>query len=85
MAKTAAKTPKVQSTLSISQQMASLAELVEQLEDPEIELETALKLYEEGVKLSGAIQHTLEVAEQRVAQVAEDGSLPDEEHAEGED
>ncbi|NDH41032.1 MAG: exodeoxyribonuclease VII small subunit [Gammaproteobacteria bacterium] len=55
--------------------MANLAELVERLEDPEIELETALKLYEEGVKLSGAIQHTLEEAEQRVAQVTEDGSL----------
>lgn len=55
--------------------MANLAELVERLEDPEIELETALKLYEEGVKLSGAIQRTLEEAEQRVAQVTEDGSL----------
>jgi exodeoxyribonuclease VII small subunit len=55
--------------------MADLAELVERLEDPEIEIETALKLYEEGVKLSGAIQHTLEEAEQRVAQVTEDGSL----------
>lgn len=70
-----AKTPKAKSAPSISQQMANLAELVERLEDPEIELETALKLYEEGVKLSGAIQHTLEEAEQRVAQVTEDGSL----------
>ena len=70
-----AKTPKAKSAPSVSQQMENLAELVERLEDPEIELETALKLYEEGVKLSGAIQRTLEEAEQRVAQVTEDGSL----------
>ena len=52
-------------------------ELVEQLEDPEIELEAALVLYEKGVKLSGSIQKILESAEQRVAQVAADGSLLD--------
>ena len=57
--------------------MAALTELVEQLEDPEIELEAALKLYEEGVKLSSAIQKTLESAEQRVAQIAADGTMSD--------
>ena len=55
--------------------MTELSELVEQLEDPEIELEAALVLYERGVKLSGSIQKVLESAEQRVAQVAADGSL----------
>ena len=55
--------------------MTELSELVEQLEDPEIELEAALVLYEKGVKLSGSIQKILESAEQRVAQVAADGSL----------
>lgn len=59
---------------SITQQMNELSELVEQLEDPEIELETALVLYEKGVQLSGSIQKTLESAEQRVTQVAADGS-----------
>ena len=63
--------------------MTELSELVEQLEDPEIELETALVLYEKGVKLSGSIQKTLESAEQRVAEVA-DGALPGEDDAEGE-
>ena len=63
---------------SITQQMNELSELVEQLEDPEIELEAALVLYEKGVKLSGSIQKTLESAEQRVAQVAADGSLLEE-------
>lgn len=64
--------------------MTELTELVEQLEDPEIELEAALVLYEKGVKLSGSIQKTLESAEQRVAQVAADGALPEEDDAEGE-
>ena len=61
--------------------MAELNELVEQLEDPEIELEAALVLYEKGVKLSGNIQKILESAEQRVSQVAADGSLLDEDEA----
>ena len=63
---------------SITEQMTALSELVEQLEDPEIELEAALVLYEKGVRLSGSIQKTLESAEQRVAQVAADGSLQEE-------
>ena len=61
--------------------MTELSELVEQLEDPEIELEAALVLYEKGVKLSGSIQKILESAEQRVAQVAAAGSLLEEDEA----
>ena len=64
---------KADSAPSISQQMNELSELVEQLENPEIELEAALVLYEKGVQLSGSIQKTLESAEQQVAQVAADG------------
>ena len=52
------------------------------LENPEIELETALKLYEEGVKLSSAIQKTLEEAEQRVVQVTQDGLVQEEDLSE---
>ena len=76
-----AKTSKAVSSPSITEQMTELSELVEQLEDPEIELEAALVLYEKGVKLSGNIQKILESAEQRVAQVAADGSLLDEDEA----
>ena len=76
-----AKSSKAASSPSITQQMTELSELVEQLEDPEIELEVALGLYEKGVKLSGSIQKILESAEQRVAQVAADGSLLDENEA----
>ena len=61
--------------------MTELSELVEQLEDPEIELEVALVLYEKGVKLSDSIQKILESAEQRVAQVAADGTLLEEDEA----
>ena len=76
-----AKSSKAASSPSITQQMTELSELVEQLEDPEIELEVALVLYEKGVKLSGSIQKILESAEQRVAQVAADGSLLEEDEA----
>lgn len=77
-----AKSSKTSPTPTLSQQMTALAELVEQLENPEIELETALKLYEEGVKLSSAVQKTLEEAEQRVAQVTEDGRVREEDLSE---
>lgn len=76
-----AKSSKAESSPSITEQMTELSGLVEQLEDPEIELEAALVLYEKGVKLSGNIQKILESAEQRVAQVAADGSLLDEDEA----
>ena len=72
-----AKSSKAVSSPSITEQMTELSELVEQLEDPKIELEAALVLYEKGVKLSDSIQKILESAEQRVAQVAADGSLLD--------
>ena len=79
-----AKSSKTTASPSITQQMTELSELIEQLEDPEIELEAALVLYEKGVQLSGSIQKTLESAEQRVAQVTADGSLIEEEDASGE-
>ena len=69
------KMTKGDAALSITQQMNELSELVEQLENPEIELEAALLLYEKGVQLSGNIQKTLESAEQRIAQVSPDDSL----------
>ena len=71
------KTSKKKGSPSITEQMTALSELVEQLEDPKIELEAAIVLYEKGVKLSGSIQKILESAEQRVTQVAADGSVLD--------
>ena len=72
------KTSQKKDSPSITEQMTALSDLIEQLEDPEIELEVALVLYEKGVKLSGSIQKTLQSAEQRIAQVAADGSLLEE-------
>ena len=76
------KSSKPSSPPTLSQQMTELGELVEQLESPEIELETALKLYEEGVKLSSTIQKTLEDAEQRIVQVTQDGLVQEEDLSE---
>lgn len=76
------KSSKTSSPPTLSQQMTELGELVEQLENPEIELETALKLYEEGVKLSSTIQQTLEDAEQRIVQVTQDGLVQEEDLSE---
>jgi len=78
------KSTKDKSALSISAQMTTLSELVEKLEDPEIELEAALVLYEQGIALSSSIQKTLEAAEQRVTQVAANGSLLEDEDSPGE-
>ena len=78
------KSTQNKAALSISAQMTTLGELVEKLEDPEIELEAALVLYEQGIALSGSIQKTLEAAEQRVTQVAANGSLLEEEDPPGE-
>ena len=76
------KSSKTSSPPTLSQQMTELGELVDQLENPEIELETALKLYEEGVKLSSTIQKTLEDAEQRIVQVTQDGLVQEEDISE---
>ena len=76
-----AKSSKAPSSPSITEQMTELSDLVEQLEDPEIALEAALVLYEKGVKLAGNVQKILESAELRVAQVAADGSLLEEDEA----
>jgi exodeoxyribonuclease VII small subunit len=50
--------------------LAELERRVKRLEAGEIPLEEALALYEEGVELARACHERLEVAEQRVAQLA---------------
>ena len=51
---------------SFETNLARLNEIVEQMEAPEITLETALELYEEGMRLSGVCQKQMEEAEGRV-------------------
>lgn len=56
-------------------QIAALTDIVEKLEDPEVSLEESLTLYETGIKLAQQAGKTLELAEQRVALLTEDGEL----------
>lgn len=58
---------------SLQQKMDALTALVEQLEDPDLPLESALKLYESGMALASAAQQALDRAEQRVAIINEQG------------
>jgi exodeoxyribonuclease VII small subunit len=62
-------------THSLADQMAQLSALVERLEDPDLPLEEALTLYEQGIKLSTAAQKILDLATQRVAMIRDDESL----------
>jgi exodeoxyribonuclease VII small subunit len=50
----------------LSQQLDELAELVKALENPDIEIEEAMALYESGMKLAQAAQQALAEAEQRI-------------------
>jgi len=50
----------------LNQQIDELAELVKALENPDIEIEEAMALYESGMKLAQAAQQALAEAEQRI-------------------
>ena len=54
----------------LSEQIDELSALVKQLEDPSIELENALAVYESGMKIAQAAQTALEQAEQRIETVS---------------
>ena len=73
MAKT--KSAEDMDTHSLADQMTQLSALVERLEDPDLPLEEALTLYEQGIKLSAAAQKMLDLATQRVAMIRDDESL----------
>ena len=47
----------------LSEQIDELSALVKRLEDPSIELEDALAVYESGMKIAQAAQKALELAE----------------------
>ena len=53
-----------------SEQSNELSALVKRLEDPSIELEDALAVYESGMKIAQAAQTALEQAEQRIETVS---------------
>ena len=54
----------------LSEQIDELTAIVRKLEDPSIELEDALAVYEAGMKIAKAAQAALEDAQQRIETVS---------------
>lgn len=73
MSKTSKTQPDQTEEKPLQQQMDELSALVEQLEDPNLPLESALKLYESGMDIVRSAQTALDAAEQRVALINEQG------------
>jgi exodeoxyribonuclease VII small subunit len=61
---------------SIEGKLKQLEEILEELESGELELDDALKKFEQGIKLSRDCQKTLEQAELKI-KVLMDGQLKD--------
>ncbi len=59
---------------SFEEALSRLEAIVNELEDESIPLEKSIELYEEGIELSKMCTQTLEEAEQRIEQVAEQHS-----------
>jgi exodeoxyribonuclease VII small subunit len=53
--------------INLEKSLADLEELVEELESGDLPLETAMKKFEEGIKLTRGCQTALKEAEQKVA------------------
>ena len=51
---------------SIEQNLSKLEHILEELENGELELDEAMKKFEEGIKLSRECQQTLEEAEMKI-------------------
>lgn len=66
MSSTANKATEPQRKGDFEKSLARLEEVVKRLESPELSLDEAMKLFEEGVKLSRDCQKQLEEAEGRV-------------------
>lgn len=60
----------MKSKLNFEEAMARLQEIVSQLESGEESLESSMKLFEEGAKLSAQCYETLDKAEQKIAELA---------------
>ncbi len=52
--------------IDLEKSLASLEEIVEELESGDLSLETAMKKFEEGIKLTRGCQAALKEAEQKV-------------------
>lgn len=56
---------------TIEEALARLEAIAEQLEDPELDLDKAVKLYEEGLRLYERCARKLDAADLRITQLAE--------------
>ena len=66
MSSTANKTTQTERKGDFEKSLGRLEEVVKRLESPDLSLDEAMKLFEEGVKLSRECQRQLEEAEGRV-------------------
>lgn len=63
---------------TFEENLATLEQIVAQLEKGDVPLEEALKQFEVGVKLSQELQQTLQIAEQSLAKIVNaDGTTSD--------
>jgi len=67
-----ARTPPAREPLSFAQQLDRLEEIVRRLEAQELDLDEALKLFEEGIERLRAARERLTAAEAQVKQVLSD-------------
>ena len=67
-----ARTPPAPEPLSFAQQLDRLEEIVRRLEAQELDLDEALKLYEEGIERLREARERLTAAEAQVKQVLSD-------------
>ena len=70
-----------QSTPSFETAFANLQQIITQLENTELPLEEALKLYEEGKRLSDICSQLLETAQLRVETLSSNTTMTDGETA----
>ena len=80
MNSSASKKPEAPKKPDFERSLARLEEVVRRLESPQLSLDEAMKLFEEGVELSRECQKQLEEAEGRVEILLKkaDGKLADE-------
>lgn len=66
MSQPAKNNPEKEARLDFEKSMARLEQVVKKLESPDLSLDEAMKLFEEGVTLSRECQKQLEEAEARI-------------------
>src|SRR5689334_2363963 len=74
--KPAAERPEGDEPLAFEASLDRLEVIVQELEGGELSLEESLARYEEGVRLSKRLTHTLDQAEQRIERLNDEGAPP---------